>query len=70
MTSLEHITDAPALRDVSLSPLAIEHRYRSAMVCLKRLSSLTGWNVSRGDFVPFAIFLGFNTSFSPFAIYF
>ena len=38
-------------------------------VCLKRLSSLTGWHVSTGLFRSIHIFLGFPSSSRPFAIY-
>ena len=39
-------------------------------VCLKRLSSLTGWDVSTGLFRSIHTFLGFPSSSRPFTIYF
>ena len=39
-------------------------------VCLKRLSSLTGWDVSTGLFCSIHSFLGFPSSPRPFTIYF
>ena len=39
-------------------------------VCLKRLPSLTGWDVSTGLFRSIHIFLGFAFSSRPFTIYF
>ena len=39
-------------------------------VCLKRLSSLTGWDFSTGVFRSIHIFLGFPSSSRPFTIYF
>ena len=39
-------------------------------VCLKRLSSLTSWDVSTGLFRSIHTFLGFPSSSRPFTIYF
>ena len=39
-------------------------------VCLKKLSSLTGWDFSTGLFRSIHIFLGFPSSSRPFTIYF
>ena len=39
-------------------------------VCLKRLSSLTGWDFSTGLFRAIQILLGFPSSSRPFTIYF
>ena len=44
--------------------------YQKKTVCFKRLSSLTGWDVSTGLFRSIHIFLGFPSSSRSFAIYF